>query len=178
MAIDRYSRDYRIVETVDEKGRIRSETEYIGSEYVFAAGRKRAAAASHRLLALCAVAWLAFLAALLPQSTAMRTLYAALPCAFTALPLWHMSAAAVTAFRLKEPFAHRDADRVNLRLPAAGVFAVVLTAGAVIGGAASLLAAKAAPLPGDWVFLIGNLICLVCAALCQKLRKDVEARAR
>ena len=43
MAIDRYSGDYRILESVDEKGRIRSSTEYIGKDYVFTAGKKRAA---------------------------------------------------------------------------------------------------------------------------------------
>ena len=178
MAIDRYSGDYRILETVDAKGRIHSSTEYIGREYVFTAGKKRAASAARAMAVLCAVCWAGFLLALLPESSAMRTLYAALPCAFTALPLWFMSSAALTALRVKEPFVHRDADRLNLRLPVACVFEIVLTAAALIGEILALLLAKNTPLFGDWCFLAGNLTSLVCALFCRKRGKDTAARAR
>lgn len=178
MAIDRYSGDYRILESVDEKGRIRSSTEYIGKDYVFTAGKKRAASAAKALAILCAACLAGFLLALIPESSAMRTLYAALPCAFTALPLWFMSTAAWTALRAREPFVHRDADLLNLRLPAACVFAVVLSAAALLGGALGLLLGKKTPMSGDWCFLTGNLICLVCAVLSRRRGKELEAREK
>ncbi len=176
MAIDRYSGDYRIQESVDEKGRIHSSAEYIGALYVLAAGEKRAARAGRKAAVCCVGAWLGFFAALLLESAAMRSLYVALPCAFAALPLWFMSSAVLTALRVKKGFTHRDADRLNLRFPASCVFTAVLSAAALIGGLCSLFIARNAALPGDWLFLGGNLLCLVCAVLAKRQGRDLEAR--
>ena len=52
MAIDRYSKDYRLVDSVDGRGRIRSETEYIGEYFVFASGLEAAHKAGKRLALL------------------------------------------------------------------------------------------------------------------------------
>ena len=176
MAIDRYSKDYRLIDSVDERGRIRTETKYIGEGYVFQKGLDCARGAGKRLAVLCVISWLAFLAALYFPSIASRSFYAVLPCAFLALPLWFLSAVAVTSFRVKEPFIHRDADRFTLRLPAAAVFAAVLSAAAVLGAALALGLRAQAPLGGDWVFLGGNLICFVCALLCHRLRDAFAVR--
>lgn len=167
MAIDRYSKDYRLVDSVDGRGRIRSETEYIGEYYVFASGLEAARKAGKRLALLCALSWLGFLAALYPPSTAGRTLYAVLPCAVSAIPLWLLSTVAFTALRAGEPLIHRDADRFTLRLPAAAVFAAVLSAGAFLGGVLSVLFGGHGMLPGDWVFLAGMLLVFACALLCR-----------
>ena len=177
MAVDKYSRDYRLIDSVDDRGRIRTETEYIGQSYRFAEGEGAARSAAKRMALLCMLAWLSYLAALLFPSTAMKTLYAALPCAFTALPLWLLSSAVLTALRLRVPFVHRDADRLNFRLPAAAVFSALFPAFALIGKLLSLLFAHPAMLPGDWVFLAGNGLCLLFVLLCRRLCRRVTAEA-
>ena len=177
MAVDKYSKDYRLVDSVDDRGRIRTETEYVGERYDFTAGETAARAAARKMAVFCLLAWLSFFAALFLPSAAMKTLYAALPCAFTALPLWHLSAAVWTALRVKLPFVHKDADRLNLRLPAAAAFAVILPGFAILGELVSLLFARPEVLVGDWVFLAGNGLCLFFVLLCRRHRSAVEAKA-
>ena len=41
LARERYSRDYRITEKFDEKGRVHVDYEYIGEDYRFAGGEKQ-----------------------------------------------------------------------------------------------------------------------------------------
>ncbi len=178
MAIDRYSKDYRLTDSVDARGRIHTETEYIGQHYVFGTGQEKARAAGKKLAVLCALAWLGFLAALYPSSLAGRTLYASLPCAFSALPLWLLSTVAVTALRVREPFVHRDADRFNLRLPSAAVFTCVFAAAAVLGGILALVLAESAVSMEDGVFLAGNLLCFGCALLCRKQQAALTAHSK
>ena len=178
MAIDRYSKDYRLIDSVDGRGRIRSGTEYIGAYYVFASGLDIARRAGKRLTLLCALAWLGFLAALYPPSTAGRTLYAVLPCAVTALPLWLLSTVAYTALRAGEPLIHRDADRFSLRLPSAAVFTAVLSAGAFLGGVLSILFGGNGMLPGDWVFLAGMLLVFSCALLCRRQVRPLAVKKK
>ena len=168
MAIDRYSKDYRLTDSLDARGRIRTEMEYIGSYYVFRSGCSAARRAGKRLALCSGISWLAFLAALALPSRAGHALYALLPCAFLALPLWQLSTAGITALRVKEPFVRRDAERLTLRLPAAAVFALILSFAAFLGGFACLVFGHQPPLTGDWVFLGGNLLCFVCALSCRK----------
>ena len=87
MAINRYVKDYRLVETFNEKGRVRTEYEYIGEDYWFTAGAASVRKAKRGVTAGCVLAWLSFIAALWPVSTAMHTIYTAFPFAFSALPL-------------------------------------------------------------------------------------------
>ncbi len=175
MAVDRYSRDYRLVETVDEKGRIHTDTEYIGAHYRFARGLPEVRTAARKMAACCLLGWLGFLAALYLPSIAMKRLYAALPCAFSALPLWFLSSAVWTGLRAGEKLSRREAERVNSRLPAAALFLMLLPAAACLGALAALLPAGASPLPGDWAFFGGCLLCVLCGLFCFMGRRAVAA---
>ena len=175
MAIDRYTKDYRLKDSLDERGRIHTEMEYIGKDYVLSSGLDSAREAGKHLALLCGFSWLAFFAALSMPSTAGHTLYALLPCVFLAIPLWLLSTVAFTALRVKEPFAHREADRFTLRLPAAATFTMVLSLAAFFGGAGCLIFGKNTVLPGDWVFLAGNLVCFVCATLSKNQTARLKA---
>ncbi|MBQ9664205.1 MAG: hypothetical protein IJV40_13740 [Oscillospiraceae bacterium] len=168
MAIDRYTKDYQLKDSVDERGRIHTETEYIGKYYVFSSGVQSARTAGKRLALLSGLSWFSFLSALSFPSTTGHTFYALLPCVFLALPLWLLSTVAFSALRVKEPFIHREADRFSLRLPAAATVASVLSFLAILGGACSLIFGTMPTRIGDLVFLFGNLICFICAILCKK----------
>ena len=74
MAGKQYSRDYRLIDSVDERGRVRTETEYIGSFYRFAADYETVRAVQRRLRHLSWLAAGCFLLSLLPRSTASLTL--------------------------------------------------------------------------------------------------------
>ena len=79
MAQNRYVKDYRLVETVDERGRIRTDYEYIGDAYYYAQGPERAASARKRALLLCGLGWLFCVGGMLPNSRGMHALYVSLP---------------------------------------------------------------------------------------------------
>ena len=67
MARRKYLKDYRLVETVDERGRIRTGYEYIGPDYRYARGLETALKARRQALAACGAGMLAFLGGLLPR---------------------------------------------------------------------------------------------------------------
>ena len=178
MKIDRYSKDYRLIDSVDARGRLRTEMEYIGPRYGFAGSLEAARGAGRRLALLCLLGWCAFLASLLLPSRASHALYAALPCVFAAIPLWLLSTAAWSALRVKEPFTRREAERFTLRLPAASAFLAVLSGFALLGGALRLILTEDAPLTGDWLFLAGCALCLGCGLLCGKERAVLDCVVR
>ena len=133
MSRNRYVGDYRIVESIDARGRVKSDYEYIGAPYVYAGDATAVKAARSRVALCCAVGWAAWLSALIPISAAMRALYVALPFAFAAIPLALTAGTAVSLFREKEPFEHRHADRLENRAPACTFFLALLGVVALIG---------------------------------------------
>ena len=175
MSRNRYVGDYRLVESIDGRGRIRTDYEYIGAPYVFAEGDDAARRALRIAAGLCAVGWAAFVAALLPVSAAGRTFYVCLPFAFEALPLGFMAATIFETLRTKPPFEHRHADRLENRCPACSFFAVLLAAVALLGEAISALRGVEM-LPGDIVFCLGAAVVLACGAACHRLWKRARCR--
>ena len=172
---NRYVGDYRIVESIDERGRIRSDYEYIGAPYVYAEGVRTVKAARLRAAMGCLVGWAAWVAALLPLSAAMRTLYVALPFAFDAVPLALATGIAARLFREKEPFEHRHADQLENRAPACTFFAMLLSGAALVGEGVNALRGMAL-LPGDAVFSAGAAILLACGLLCHRQWKRLRCR--
>ena len=140
MSRHRYVKDYRLNEYIAENGRVTSESEYIGGDYRFAAGAARAKAAANRALALCALCWAAYLALVCVDGTAMRTVYVALPFAFTALPLFFLTRAALLARRSAEPLKHDVADKIGHAPPAAALWATLLPGAGFLGCLISSLA--------------------------------------
>jgi len=173
MSRNRYVGDYRIVESIDERGRVRSDYEYIGAPWVYAADGQTVKAARRRVAACCAVGWLAWVAALLPVSTAMRALVIALAFAFAALPLALASGIAVSLFREKPPFEHRHADRLENRAPACTFFVALLGGVSLIGEAVNALRG-AQLLPGDGVFAVCAAVLVACAIFCHRQWKRLK----
>ena len=156
----KYLRHWRLTTRVDRRGRVRSEAEYIGEYYVFRsppARRQRL-----RLLALCALGWLSFLAALLPRSLAAHLTWVVLPFAFCALPLGLATASALALARVQSPLRQDQADRFSRRFPAAA-FALALLGGvSFVSFAVSALALSGRLLAGDAVFAAGCLVTALC----------------
>ena len=151
MARGRYIKDYRIVESLNGRGGIRLETEYIGDPYVFVCGAEKAGKSRRICILLVLAGWLLFVVALVPNSAGMHTMYVSLPFAFAALPLGLMSSLLLSTLRLKEPMEHRVADRFENRFPAQALAVAVLPGISLAGEGLMLLLGKQM-IPGDWVF--------------------------
>ena len=172
VSVNRYIADYRIVETVDERGRIRSGYEYIGAPYDYAEGADAVKRARGRVAGCCAAGWTAYAAALAPVSKAARALYTALPFAFIALPLFMISALCADLFRQKPPFEHRFADRLENRGPACSFFTALLGAVALAGEAVNAL--RGGLLPGDAAFAAGAAALVACGVACHRQWRDLK----
>ncbi len=156
MAKNRYAKDYRLLETFDEKGKVRTKTEYIGEWYCFASGDEQARRVKRILPVMAAAGWVFFIAAMLLQSSAMRYLPAALPFIFIAPPLAVMTDYVFTIRSLPERMEHRFADLLNNRYPPAAMLLLLFPVFALAGEAAALLTGR--PL------LSGDILFLCCAA--------------
>jgi len=175
MSRNRYVGDYRIVESIDGRGRVKSDYEYIGAPWVYAADGQTVKATRMRVAACCAAGWLAWVVALLPLSAAMRTLVIALSFAFAALPLALATGIAVSLFREKPPFEHRHADRLENRAPACTFFVALLGSVALVGEGVSALRG-AEMLPGDGAFAVCAAILTVSAVVCHRQWKRLKCR--
>ena len=175
MARGKYVKDYRIVESINSRGGIHLETEYIGEPYVFTKGRETAKKSRNASAALCLLGWLAFIGAMLPNSAGMRTLYVSLPFAFSALPLGLLSSLLLNALRLREPMEHRLADRFENRFPAQ-TLAMAALPGVSLIGEGILWLSGAVMLPGDAVFTPCAAVLCACGLGCFLQRGKLHTR--
>ena len=97
-----------------------------------------------------------FIAALLPRSGAMHSLAAALPFAFTALPLGILTDLAFSIRKMKPPLEHRHADVLNNRYPPVTLLVGLFPAFSLIAALIGFLRG-AEMMTGDIVFAIGAL---------------------
>lgn len=175
MSRNRYVGDYRIVESIDGRGRVKTGYEYTGAPYVYAGDAPSVRAARNRAAACCAAGWLSWVAALLPVSAAMRALYVALPFAFAALPLGLATGIAISLYRERAPFEHRHADRLENRAPACTFFAALLGGIALAGEGINALRG-AALVTGDAVFSAGAALLTACAIACHRQWRRLKCK--
>ena len=167
--------DYRIVESIDGRGRVKSEYEYIGAPWVYAEDARVVRAARRRVAACGAVGLAAWVAALIPLSAATRTLYVIMPFIFAAPPLAMIIGLAWRLYRLKPPFEHRHADQLANRGPACS-FLVALIAAVALAGEGINLLRRVPLLPGDALFCAGAAILLACGLICHRQWKRLRCR--
>lgn len=168
MARKKYARDYRLNESLDERGRIRTEAEYIGVYYRYVSGAETARGALKTLLGFTVLAWALFLCSLLPHSTASLTMYVMLPYLFTALPLGMMTAALLQLHAAGERLDHRTADLAGERVPACSLWMLLLPGLSLLGEGIAQSFGRGPFLPGDAVFLLCAIGTGVCGWLCRR----------
>ena len=157
MARKKYIRDYRLVETIDERGRIRSDYEYIGSDYVYVLGADAVRREKRTLLLLIVVGWAAFLGALVPNAAGMHAVYVALPFLFAAVPLGVMTDTLLSAAPKAEPLRHQQADMLENRFPPSALWTAILSGAALLGELVRLLVG-AERTGGDALLLAGAAV--------------------
>ena len=176
MTPDRYAKDYKLVETVDQNGKTGFSYAYSGSLYAPVHDVKK----SRRILAGTVVGWICFIVALLPSSHAMHVIWISIPFVFTAIPLWMLlrvvlllgrtqcfsgksrgDGARMREDRARGLLPYTDADLLTNTYPAAAMFSFVLPALALTGQGIALARGQWT-LPGDAVFAV--CAALVCSA--------------
>ena len=173
MARNRYAKDYRLVETWNEKGKVKVSSEYIGEKYHFAADDPVIAEKKRKLTGLCIIGWIGFFAALFWYSAGMHTLYVALPFVFTAVPLTFLTDITVSFVRMKEPLENRHADRMNNRFPLAALMTALFMGFALAGEAVNVILGKELA-AGDYLLMAGGLMVFAAGGLSFMERKNVE----
>ena len=169
----KYLKDYRIVETLNERGGIRSTSEYIGEAYRF---RDPAAAEGMKkpLPVFCGLSWLAFFAALLPYSSAGCTAYTVLPLLFSAIPLGMLTERALVLLRQKPPLEHRSADRFNDWIPGASLTVCILSGVSLAGELVNLFFGAIPLQRGDALFTASALTILACGLAIRRRRLRLQ----
>lgn len=175
MAQNRYAKDYRLVETVNERGRIRTDVEYIGAPYYYAAGLTSAMRARRMCIALCTAGWLALVGGMLPNSVGMHRWYVSMPYIFAALPLGLLTNALIFSAPRREPFEHRQADWLQNRWPPAAVAAGLLQCVSLAANVIRILAGGGAN-GGDAVQGVCAALCAGCAWALFSLSKRLAPR--
>lgn len=169
----KYARDYRLSDTVDERGRIRTETEYVGGAYGYA--DRDAPKTLKKLTLLSAIAWGLTLLPLFPPSTAGLSIWVMLPWIFLLIPLWRLSSGLWSLRGAGETLQHRHADLANERPEACGAGFAILAGLSLIGEIVALLLPGAKVHPGDLLFLICAGALVACGILCRRLGKGLRA---
>lgn len=152
MVSRKYIKDYKLEDSLDARGRIRSKAVYIGGDYGFERPDQASTKAKWTVLGLNLGAWLLFIGALLPNSLAARTMYCVLPLAAAALPLALGTMGAYALMTTREPMRREQADKISQRLPIASLLTLIFSGAALLGFCAMLIFSAGKALPGDAVF--------------------------
>lgn len=142
MVTRKYIKDYKLSESLTERGGIRTEAVYVGRHFEFAdeAGAKKCA---RPLLWGGCGAWLLFLGALLPRTGASKLMWVILPFAFSALPLGYMTGSAILLWRRRGAarLIRSEAEKLSKRLPVCAFWLMLLAGVSALGLGVTALAA-------------------------------------
>lgn len=156
MSKGKYIKDYRLLETIEASGRIRTDYEYIGPDYRFCLPKEEIEKTSRVLMVLGFVSAVLFIIALFPNSKSMRTWFVAVPFAFAALPLGMLIDALISLSVSGKNLERRQADKFSEGIPARFLAAGILTGISSIGALVSVISGKT--FGSDWLFII----CAIC----------------
>lgn len=172
MAKHKYVKDYKLVHSVDDRGRMHTSAEYAGELFTFRAPLEQVRQQGIRAAVACAVGWACWLGSLFLNTGAMRCFYISLPYAFTALPLWKLSSSIVTALTVKPPMYRRQSHQVSMFYPPAALWCAALPAVSLVGLAVTAALGKGNLVMQDGIFALCGAILVACACFCFSLRKS------
>ena len=172
MVSRKYLKDYRVVETIDAKGRVRSDAVYTGGDFTLSpsvgAGDKRI------ILCLSILSAVAFLGALIPVTHASRIIYVTLPFVFSALSMYMMIGAAVMLLRVEDVTTREKAEKTANRLPPSALVTAILSFASFAAGIGAVVVLRADVVTGDIIFIALSLVISVSSAVsfskCRKIK--------
>lgn len=158
----KYIKDYRQTESLDARGKLRSEYEYVGGSFYRVADAQTAKHRTRILIELCALGWLCWLVPLLFNNGAMHLFFISYPFIFCALTLWMLSTAAYTALTAPDPMKHKQSDKLTNWLPGTSLATAILSGISLIGLLVAVIFRIGTLNAYDWLF--GICAALVCGA--------------
>lgn len=175
---NKYIRDYSLSDSLDAKGRIRTETSYIGGSFYRTVDAVTAKKKSILVAILCALGWVLWIVPLLFNNGAMHLFFISVPFIFCALTLWMLSMAVYTALTTLEPMKHKQSDRLTNWLPGTALATAILSGISLIGLLVAVIFRLGALNGYDWLFGgCAAALCAVCiAVLSQKKFFRTEKR--
>ena len=176
MVSRKYLKDYRVEETIDAKGRVKSEAVYIGVDYILS---PPVSVGDRRLIALLTLlCWLAFFGALLLVTRTTRAMYVILPFTATALSMYLMSEAIVFLWRAGDVMTREKAEKISNRLPPCSIITAILALASFAGGIASTVISGGDAVSGDYIYIAISLaMSLASAVSFSKCRKVKAVRS-
>ena len=166
MARKKYVKDYKLNQTIDERGRISSKAEYAGAYFVFKESKETVKSQAVKSLTACGIAWAAFIASLFLNTGSMRLFHISLPYAFTAIPLWLLTDVCFKARKTEGKLQHRESDEMNQKYPASSMWVAVLTLFALLGMLVAVIFGAGDLVKADVAFaLLASVVC-ACGAYC------------
>lgn len=161
MSRNKYIKDYQLNRYVDEKGKLRTSTYYVGDRFVFSRDESMVKRDSKILLASCAVGWLGFVASLFPVTKLLHLAYFSLPFVLVALPLWLVSEVAVSLLTAKSPYEHKQSDKFTKGLKARSIFLLILASLLLVGWVVALVLDWGDLTPTDIIPSLSTLLIFV-----------------
>lgn len=165
----KYVKDYKFLERLDSRGRLKTTAVYTGTYYRFR-NAPSARAMGRLLFPAMLIAWLLFVGAMIPNSRASHTMYVILPFAFTALPLGFLTKCLWLMKREKEPFIRSVGERFSQQLPGWSLAGTLLCSVSFLGELITVLIVKSFSLQ-DAIFLGGCLLLLLLMLYTYCIRK-------
>jgi len=153
-------KDYELLDTVNEKGKLRSQVVYVGTYYSFEQDKKTVKNAAKRNLILAAVAWILYIVPLLFVSNAMKTVYVSVPFAFLALPLWNMVKVLLRIIGQQDLLENKDQRAITNTFPSSTFFIIVLSGIPLVAFPIKLLVDSVEILYSDIIFMVCDAIIL------------------
>ncbi len=171
-----YLTDYTYTEEINDKGHIVTRAKYSGAFFAFV-DEKKAKAAAKLMTVLLVLAWGLYLTPMCFLSLSTTVMWVMLPNIFLLIPLAFAIRKLVTALRVKAPFEHKPNDKVTN-------YAFVTWPGMILGAyssVSSLVLSFTQPekliQPGDWLYVICNLLVAGFFALLDIKAKDMDTHA-
>lgn len=153
----KYTSDYRLEDTLDPvSGRVITRSIYQGLWFRFCRDASVVRRATRSYIVLTALCIVIYVAALIPDSPAMRTAYVAVPFAAMAFALFYLAAGCRRLATAKQRVTREHKDKITERLRGASIAALVICAVVLIGSVVSWC------LHG---FAVKDLFCTLGAAL-------------
>lgn len=169
----RYARDYAVRRDDSGDGRTRTSAEYIASLYEYDAPVETVLQTRRFLTFAGAALWVFYVGGMIPVSTAMKTLYAALPYAMCGLWIALYTRSTAQLYPGKPPLTRRRADLLNNQFPAVCVFTCIFSFLALAGECIRLCTGGTCR-TGDLVWMVCGGCMFAAAAMAFRRRSRIR----
>lgn len=174
MISKKYLSDYKVEPYLDEKGRVRNKTTYVGVYYKYINDDKtRKNGALLYLLATIGVI-LSFVIPLSFKSEIADLGYVVLPYAFVFLAIVFMIGAVFNVLTIKAPMIRENGEKINARVSACPIIVIILEGFALLASLASAIFGVIAIGLYEVIFIIFMIFGIASAILAFLLKKRLK----